>query len=172
MSYAGELADGILERFGGEGGSAFSFTAKSVKEPMVRQVEWYDNATPAGNSTLVHLFAGLAALTGKSVWRDALQGLKSVYGPLIEAAPNGVAYALAGWTHEFSGLAVLKAASVEALKVVSKELEQRVLRPVWLVLDADVPEGRWRACIGPTCLPDFASANAAAEAVAAEPVRT
>ncbi len=172
LGFARQCAGEILEKFRNENGSAFFFTAADAESPILRQVEWYDNATPSGNSTMVHLLSGLAALEQDAVFQEALQSLKPSFAPLIESAPNGVANALAGWTHHFSGLAVIKASSTEALQAVAARLRERIWRPAWLVRDSNVPEASWRVCVGPTCLPDFDSAEAAAEAVAAMPSPT
>lgn len=170
LSGARELTAEILEKFRNESGSAFYFTADGSESPILRQTEWYDNAIPAGNSTLVHLFSGLAALVDETSYREALQNLKPSYAPLVEAAPNGVAYALAGWTHSFSGLAVVRASSAELLQSIAGCLWERLWRPVWLVVDEEVPDNTWRVCVGPTCLPDFDKAEDAAESVAAAPM--
>ncbi|MFP4351338.1 MAG: thioredoxin domain-containing protein [Puniceicoccaceae bacterium] len=168
LGKARELADAVRARFANADGSAYFFTSEDSGPRVLRQVEWYDNATPAGNSTLVHLFSGLAALVDDSDHRRARDSLRPSYAPLIERAPNGVAHALAGWTHEASGLVVARASSAEDLRLLAEALRGRCWRPHWLRTDEGIPPGTWRICVGPGCLPDFTSARDAAEAAAPE----
>ena len=166
LERARKLAGTIRERFSNDDGSAYHFTAADAESPVLRQVEWYDNATPSGNSTLVHLFSGLSVAAEDGAFRDALDRLRPSYAPLLERVPNGVAYALAGWTHDVSGLVTGKAADEDSLRKLADALRNRCWRPHWLGVDPEVPAGHWRVCVGPTCLPDFASPEEAAEAAA------
>ncbi len=160
------LGRDLLAKFKAKNGAAYYFTAENAESPILRQVEWYDNATPSGNSTVAHLLVGLSAVSEDPVFREAKESLRPSYGSLIERVANGVAFALTAWCQEASGVATIKASSQEDLKEVAAELALRCWRPQWLTVDSSVPAGKWRLCVGNTCLPDFVSPSELAEVAA------
>jgi hypothetical protein len=169
LEAAERLALRIIDNFANENKTAYYFTSVDAPSPLLRQVEWYDNATPSGNSTLAHLFTGLSTLSANPVFRQAADHLRPSYATLLERVPNGIAYALTAWTQEASGMVVGKANSKGALIELANELSDRVWRPHWLMVDSEVPDGMWRICVGATCLPDFSSAEKAASAATLSP---
>jgi len=163
------LAEGILRRFANDAGNAFYFTSEDSDSLVLRQIEWYDNATPSGNSMMSHLLTGLAAISEKPIFREAKEKLRPTYASLIERVPNGVAYALTAWCQDASGMVSVKSDSRESLSLVAKELAQRCWRPQWLVVDDSIPSDSWQLCVGTTCLPEFTSAKETAETAAMAP---
>ncbi|MEM0965259.1 MAG: thioredoxin domain-containing protein [Verrucomicrobiota bacterium] len=157
------LGSTVLSRFQNEGGSGFYFTGVDADTPVLRQIEWYDNATPSGNSTMVHVLVGLSTLVEDVKWQRALDSFRPSYASLVDRVANGVAFGLTAWTQEASGLLVLKASTTKALQEFSNEVSKRIWRPYWTIIDPDVPKGHWRLCVGTTCLPDFKSSKEAAE---------
>jgi len=158
------LAKKILEKFGNEEGTAFYFTASSSEHPVVRHVEWYDNATPGGNSLVAHLWTALGTTSEDPVFAEARDKLRASYAELVERIPNGVAYGLTAWCQESSGMVLLKSGSRDTLEKAAKEMRARCWRPSWLIQSGEVPENAWRLCVGKTCLPDFTSPQEAASA--------
>jgi len=164
------LAREIREKFIADGGLSYYFTSSSAPSMLMRRTEWYDNATPSGNSTLVHLFSALHFLTGEQEWSEALQKIQPAFATFIEKAPNAVAYALAGYTQNALGLASVASASHADLEKVAKALSSRCWRPVWLRTAAEPEEGMM-ACVAQTCLPTEKSPREVAHQIGFPPRR-
>ncbi|MGE9289726.1 MAG: thioredoxin domain-containing protein [Puniceicoccales bacterium] len=156
----------LLNHFSNKDGSAYYFTSDRAESPLLRQIEWYDNATPSGNSLISHLWVSLATVSEDPVFQKAKDQLRPSYASLLERVPNGVAFALSAWCQDASGLVTVKANSQQALREVSAELAKRCWRPQWLMVDESLPPNVWRLCVGTTCLPDFQDPQATAETAA------
>ena len=131
----------------------------------VRQKDWFDNAVPAGNSSLLHGFAGALALTGEPTWAEELADLARAYGGVSRNVPHGAAHALTALTRQAVGLATIQApagADLEALRAALCGDERtaphaRPFRPAFLRAPAGA-DG-FRLCVGTTCLPPLATAG-------------
>ena len=164
------LVGRILEAFPDESGKAFCFTSEEAEAPVLRRVEWYDNATPSGNASLVHLLAACEVLEDDPTpYREALDRLRPSYATILDRAPNGVAYALAGWTHRALGVPTAHAAGDEELARLGRALGEYSYRPVWLQEDPAMESGSWRICVGSTCLPPTADPASAAASLGTSP---
>ena len=62
---AESLADIIVDRFGDEEQGGFYFTASDHEELIARTKDFFDNATPSGNSVAADVLLRLAALLGR-----------------------------------------------------------------------------------------------------------
>lgn len=135
----------------------------------VRQKDWFDNAVPAGNSSLLHGFAGLLALSGEPGWAEELAELARAYGGVSRNVPHGAAHALTALTRQAIGIATLappNGADLEALRFALCGDERtaphaRPFRPVFLR-----PAGaasRYQLCVGTTCLPPLGTPAEVAE---------
>jgi uncharacterized protein YyaL (SSP411 family) len=61
----------VLDRhFADPGGGGYFITADDAADLIVRNKHCHDNAVPAGNATLVGVFARLWVLTGEASWHD------------------------------------------------------------------------------------------------------
>ena len=135
----------------------------------VRQKDWFDNAVPAGNSSLLHGFAGLLALSGEPGWAEELVELARAYGGVSRNVPHGAAHALAALTRQAIGIATLappSGADLEALRVALCGDERtaphaRPFRPVFLRPAGASP--RYQLCVGTTCLPPLSTPAEVAE---------
>jgi len=56
--------DQAMRYFADEHSIGYYFTAEGAESPVARRKEWFDNATPSGNSVILHALSGLYALTG------------------------------------------------------------------------------------------------------------
>lgn len=166
------LAEIILTQFPQEGGLSYYFTSSRAESPLLRRTEWYDNATPAGNSTVVHLFSSLYFLTGDKKWAEALEKARPAFANFIEKVPNAIAYALAGYTQEALGLASVTAASHQELSETGKALSSRCWRPVWLRTNPEHKKEGIIVCVATTCLPPEDSPKEAARQIGFPPRRT
>jgi hypothetical protein len=106
LSIAGTLLDEALSTFAaGDGGF---FDTSETAEPLVaRPRDPSDNASPSGQSALVHALLAYAALTGSGRHRDAAEGALRNVRTLAERVPR-----FAGWS-----LAAAEAAVAGPLEV-------------------------------------------------------
>ena len=129
----------------------------------VRQKDWFDNAVPSGNSSLLHSLSLLESLTDDDRWGVAFTELSRAYGGMVSNVPSGVAHALQGLTQAATGHVILKFPAVtnptELQKAVygdaatpaqRKPFRQIFLKPIKNTNDIEV-------CVGKTCLPPIAS---------------
>jgi uncharacterized protein YyaL (SSP411 family) len=65
---AEELAGVIVEEFWDPAGSGFYFTSSDHERLIRRPKEFYDNATPSGNSVAVNVFLRMWKYTGEEKW--------------------------------------------------------------------------------------------------------
>jgi uncharacterized protein YyaL (SSP411 family) len=86
------LIDDALERFRADDGG-FHDTAADAESLVARPREISDNASPSGQSAMVHALATYAALTGSGAHRAAAEETLAVLAPLASRAPR-----FAGWT--------------------------------------------------------------------------
>ena len=131
----------------------FFFVSDDHEKLVSRKKAWVDNATPSGNSSLVHALAGLFALTGNSEYRRHIDSLREAYAGFAERSPGAVPYALAGFTNDAVGVAVIKIKGVKSLDDLQQALAAKPFRRTFLLYtdDPDQPEG-YQLCIGTTCL--------------------
>jgi uncharacterized protein len=88
------LTDRMIEEFWDHEGSGFFFTGQSHENLIVRSKDYFDNATPSGNSVAAWVLLRLALLLDNQRYRDLAQ---AVFGELADAArryPSGFGYAL------------------------------------------------------------------------------
>jgi uncharacterized protein len=91
LAAAGALVDVALEQFAaGDGG--FFDTAAGAERLISRPRDPSDNASPSGQSALVHALIGYAALTGSGRHRDAAEAALRTVHTLAERVPR-----FAGW---------------------------------------------------------------------------
>jgi uncharacterized protein YyaL (SSP411 family) len=144
--------------------TGFFFTADDHEALAVRKKEWWDNALPSGHGALAHVFALLHALTGEAEYAAELTELKKAYAGLAERAPMGVPHALAAFTWDAMGVAVIKVKGPCDWEALRAALAARPYRPVLLVAtdDAAQPEGM-QLCVGTQCQEATGEAKALAE---------
>jgi len=130
----------------------YFFTADDHEKLAVRKKEWWDNALPSGQAALAHALAGLHALTGESAYAEELADLKKCYTGLVQRAPMGVPHALAAFTWDAVGVAVLKVKGPCDWDALRAALAKKPYRPLYLVAATDPaqPEGM-QLCVGTQC---------------------
>jgi uncharacterized protein YyaL (SSP411 family) len=106
LENAGNLVDTALTMFAAEDGGFFD-TAADAEALVARPRDSSDNASPSGQSALVHALLGYAALTGSGRHRDAAEAALRTVRTLAERVPR-----FAGWS-----LAAAEAALVGPLEV-------------------------------------------------------
>jgi uncharacterized protein YyaL (SSP411 family) len=88
---AGTLLDVALEQFAADDGGFFD-TAAGAERLVARPRDPSDNASPSGQSALVHALLGYAAVTGSGRHRDAAESALRGVRTLAERVPR-----FAGW---------------------------------------------------------------------------
>jgi uncharacterized protein YyaL (SSP411 family) len=170
-SEASRLMRGARKRFRDPVERGWFLTAAGRTDLAVRQKDWFDNATPASNSSLVHVLSALSALEPEGGWSEELSEHAGSYGGACRNVPAGVAHALEGLVREATGIVTVKAAPGADWEGLRKALlgdgasrpHAHPWRPVHLVEQAG-SEG-WQVCAARTCLAPAASAAAAAALV-------
>lgn len=155
---AQDLMQAAAERFADPHAVGYFFAPADRTDLSVRQKDWFDNAVPAGNSSLLNACSELYALTGAERWQQTLSDLAQAYGGMARNVPNGVARALEGLTRHALGQAVLKhtlTADLDPLQValcgqVKTPAHVRPYRPLFLVPDPKT--AGYQVCVGNTCL--------------------
>ena len=94
LEHARLVLDDALARFRADDGG-FHDTASDAEALVARPRELSDNASPSGQSAMVHALATYAALTGSGVHRDAAEQTLAVLARLAERAPRFAGHALA-----------------------------------------------------------------------------
>lgn len=148
-----KVLERVVEDFCDTEGNGFFFAAANHHELIARKKYWWDQATPSGNASLVHSFSELFALTGERRYAEKLQELRSSYAVFSKQAPNGVAYALAGFAQDQMGVVILKiGAKVEfGLKEIQEALARKPYRKVFLLVQKEIETDKYQLCEGTQC---------------------
>jgi uncharacterized protein YyaL (SSP411 family) len=150
---ARRLAEVVRRHFADPDGVGCFFTSDDHEALVHRSKEWFDNATPAGNSALVHVFTALEALTGEAEYGAEAARLQTAYPGLARAAPAAAGHALAGFTWRAIGLAVIKAQPDADLEGLRTALVARPWRPVFILATAAPSQNAaYQLCVGTECL--------------------
>jgi uncharacterized protein YyaL (SSP411 family) len=89
LQRAESLADIIIERFGDESAGGFFFTALGHEELIARTKDFFDNATPSGNSVTADVLLRLAALLDRADFRTAGERvISAVQKHMVPYAPG------------------------------------------------------------------------------------
>jgi uncharacterized protein YyaL (SSP411 family) len=94
LDHARGLLDTALEQFRADDGGFFD-TAADAEELVTRPREYADNASPCGQSAMVHALATFAAVTGEGRYRSAAEEALAVLGARPPRAPRFAGWALA-----------------------------------------------------------------------------
>ncbi len=96
LKKAKELTELVIEDFYDEESALFYFAAASQKDLVVRRKELYDNATPAGNSTMAHNLQRLSIIFDENHWSEIAEKLLMTISKSVKRYPTSFArYALA-----------------------------------------------------------------------------
>jgi hypothetical protein len=88
------LTERMIEEFWDNEGGGFFFTGKSHENLIVRSKDYFDNATPSGNSVATIVLLRLAALTGRENYRNLATAVLREVGDQTRRYPSGFGYAL------------------------------------------------------------------------------
>jgi uncharacterized protein len=88
------LADRMIEEFWDDESGGFFFTGKSHESLIVRNKDYFDNATPSGNSVAANVLLRLGAFTGRENYRNLATAVLREIGDQMRRYPSGFGYAL------------------------------------------------------------------------------
>ncbi len=91
---AKRLADTMITEFWDEENGGFFFTSNDHEELIVRNKDFYDNATPAGNSVAADVLLKLAKLLGEEKYERFAATVLRFVAPQISRHPQGFGRAL------------------------------------------------------------------------------
>jgi uncharacterized protein YyaL (SSP411 family) len=157
------LLQAARRRFGDPHEVGYFLVGATRADLSVRQKDWFDNAVPAGNSSLLHGFSGLRTATGDEVWARELTELARAYGGVSRHVPQGAAHALTALVREALGPALLKAPAHTDWESLRRALvgddttppHRRPFRPAFLRPEAAT--NGYQLCVGTTCLAPVAT---------------
>jgi len=92
---AKRLTDLMITEFWDEEAGAFYFTANNHEELLIRTKDFYDNATPSGNSVAADVLLKLAKLLGDDKYEKFAVTVLRLVAPQIRRYPQGFGRALA-----------------------------------------------------------------------------
>ena len=95
LTEAQRLADTMITEFWDEDAGGFFFTSADHEELLVRNKDFYDNATPSGNSVAADVMLKLAHLTGDDKYERFASTVLRLSSSQIKRHPQGFGRALA-----------------------------------------------------------------------------
>lgn len=150
LNRAKACMDTALSLFSDQHTVGYYFTAEDAETPVARRKEWFDNATPSGNSVMLHALAGLYAITGEQRYAEEIQQLMPAYSDYSLKVAIGVAHALEAATVHAGGIAVLKVKAGGSLDVVLTTITKRHWRRTFIQVVKD-QAASYQLCVGTQC---------------------
>ena len=119
------LTDRMIEEFWDREGRGFFFTGESHESLIVRSKDYFDNATPSGNSVAAAVLLRLAILTNNERYREIAQAVLGLIADSTRRYPSGFGYALSAMDFLVS--------SPKEIALVGKDLNdfKSLLEVVW-----------------------------------------
>ncbi len=88
------LTETMIEQFWDAEAGGFFFTSGDHESLITRTRDFYDNATPAGNSVAAHLLLRLALWTGEDRYRDMAERILLLMQSALQRMPSGFGHLL------------------------------------------------------------------------------
>ncbi|MEM7791176.1 MAG: thioredoxin domain-containing protein [Verrucomicrobiota bacterium] len=138
----------------------YFFTAEDMETPVARRKEWLDNATPSGNSVLMHALTAYYAISGEKKYADVLKEMLPVYSDYARKVASGVAHALEAITNHHNGVAVIKFRKNAPIEPLRDLLAKRPWQPTFILPTTEELSADYQLCLGTTCFPPQNSVEA------------
>ena len=94
LEEARRLADKMVEEFWDEEGGGFFYNGRSGEKLIVRNKDYFDNATPSGNSVAAECLLRLSVLTGDEGYSRKAVNVLRLVRDAVERYPSAFGYAL------------------------------------------------------------------------------
>jgi len=150
---AQSVLDAALVKFGDPQAAGAFFTAEGVETPVARRKEWFDDATPSGNSVLLHALSALHVLTGDSKYAAEFRSMLPVYADYAGKVASGVAHALEAVATDTIGIAVIKVRDAADLDALRAAIAAKPWRRCFIQKVSDELPAAYQLCVGTQCLP-------------------
>ena len=124
LEAASALADRMVEEFWDEEGGGFFYNGRSGEKLIVRNKDYFDNATPSGNSVAAEALLRLSVLTGNEDYRRKAVNILRLVRDAVERYPSAFGYALGAIDFYLS-------TPKEIVVVGEAEQARPLLREVW-----------------------------------------
>lgn len=153
LDRAKELMDKVMNQFRDKAMAGFFFISENHEQLVVRKKEWFDNAIPAGNSSLIHSLSCLYALTGETSYAKELADFRNACSQNAQEFPHGISHAMTGLTWDAIGVAVIKVKGVKDLTPLHEALTSKPWRKAFIQTtdSPDQPNG-YQVCVGEQCM--------------------
>ena len=96
------LTDKMIGEFWDEEEGGFFYNGRSGERLIVRQKDYFDNATPSGNSVAVESLLRLSALTGSEDYKRKAVNVLRLVRDAVERYPSAFGYALGAFDFHLS----------------------------------------------------------------------
>ena len=149
VAAAAEITQAAVARFGDPREIGYFLNQEGSNGLPIRQKDWWDNAVPAGNSSLLYNLASLQSLDASSQWGNLRNELAKAYGGMAQNAPHGMGRALEALELAESGITVLKVGPDQDFSAVERSI-QSLDQIVYL---QHCSEKGLHLCRQETCLP-------------------
>jgi hypothetical protein len=125
LNEARMLTQRMIDEFWDSEAGGFFFTGKSHESLIVRSKDYFDNATPSGNSVAAAVLLRLAVLTGEENYRKLATRIIEEVGDSVRRYPSAFGYALSA--------ADFLVSTPKEVAIVGNALEdiQPLLREAW-----------------------------------------
>ena len=144
--------DQAMRYFTDEHSIGYYFTAEGAETPVARRKEWFDNATPSGNSVMLHALSGLHALTGDGRYAAEFEATLPAYMDYAGKVAAGVAHGLEAAATYQSGVAVIKVGVDFDMKALRNALANKAWRRAFIQQSKDLSPKQIQVCLGTQCL--------------------
>jgi uncharacterized protein YyaL (SSP411 family) len=118
------LTDKMVEEFWDEEGGGFFYNGRSGEKLIVRNKDYFDNATPSGNSVAAEALLRLSVLTDNEDYRRKAVNVLRLVRDAVERYPSAFGYALGAIDFHLS-------TPKEIVVVGEAEQARPLLREVW-----------------------------------------
>jgi uncharacterized protein YyaL (SSP411 family) len=120
-----KLTDTLIEEFWDEENASFFFTGKSHESLIVRSKDFFDNATPSGNSVAAIALARIGTLTDNDYYKNLAVAVLREIADQARKYPSGFGYALSAMDF------VLSTPKEVALIGADRESLEEFIRQTW-----------------------------------------
>ncbi|MBV9925086.1 MAG: thioredoxin domain-containing protein [Acidobacteria bacterium] len=124
LEAAVSLTDKMVEEFWDEEGGGLFYNGRSGEKLIVRNKDYFDNATPSGNSVAAEALLRLSVLTGNEGYRRKAVNVLRLVRDAVERYPSAFGYALGAIDFHLS-------TPKEIVVVGEAEQARPLLREVW-----------------------------------------
>jgi uncharacterized protein YyaL (SSP411 family) len=149
VAAAAEITQAAVTRFGDPREIGYFLNQEGSNGLPIRQKDWWDNAVPAGNSSLLYNLASLQSIDTSAQWGNLRSELAKAYGGMAQNAPHGMGRALEALELGESGITVLKVGPDQDFSAVERSI-QSLDQIVYL---QHCPQKGLHLCRQETCLP-------------------